>query len=31
MAAHPDLFDDIDSLEPDRFARHLSEGATMRS
>jgi SnoaL-like domain len=25
-----DLFTDIDSMEPDRFAQHLSPGATMR-
>lgn len=30
MAAHPTLFDDIDSLEPDRFAQHLADGVTMR-
>ena len=24
------LFDDIDSMEPDRFAAHLAEDATMR-
>ena len=33
IAAVPDradLFADIDSMEPDRFARHLSSDATMR-
>ncbi len=30
MDAHATLFADIDSLEPDRFARHLAEGVTMR-
>jgi ketosteroid isomerase-like protein len=27
---HADLFADIDSMEPDRFAQHLSPDATMR-
>jgi ketosteroid isomerase-like protein len=30
MAAHQGLFEDIDSMEPDRFAQHLSPDATMR-
>jgi len=30
VADHTDLFADIDSMEPDRFARHLAPGATMR-
>src|SRR4051794_1216643 len=25
MPAHPDLFADIDSMEPDAFARHLAD------
>jgi len=25
MSRHPDLFKDIDSMEPDAFARHLSD------
>ena len=25
MSSHPDLFKDIDSMEPDAFARHLSD------
>lgn len=30
MADHGDLFDDIDSMDPDRFARHLSDDVVMR-
>jgi ketosteroid isomerase-like protein len=30
MADHDTLFDDIDSMEPDRFAAHLSEDVSMR-
>jgi limonene-1,2-epoxide hydrolase len=30
MAARPDLFADIDSMEPDRFARHLAEDVSFR-
>jgi ketosteroid isomerase-like protein len=30
MAAREQLFDDIDSMEPDRFAAHLAEDVTMR-
>ena len=25
MSAHPDLFTDIDSMEPDAFAKHLAD------
>ena len=30
MADHATLFDDIDSMEPDRFAAHLSDDVSMR-
>ena len=30
MPNHADLFADIDSMQPDRFAQHLSPDATMR-
>jgi limonene-1,2-epoxide hydrolase len=30
MSRHPDLFRDIDSMEPDAFARHLSEHVRFR-
>ena len=30
MAAREQLFDDIDSMEPERFAAHLAEDVTMR-
>ncbi len=30
MAARPNLFDDIDSMEPDRFAAHLSDDVSFR-
>jgi limonene-1,2-epoxide hydrolase len=30
MTDHASLFDDIDSMEPDRFAQHLSEDVVMR-
>lgn len=30
MPDHATLFEDIDSLDPDRFAGHLAEGAVMR-
>ena len=30
MAARPNLFDDIDSMEPDRFADHLAEDVRFR-
>jgi|SRR5215207_10136809 len=30
MANHATLFEDIDSMEPDRFAAHLSEDVSMR-
>jgi ketosteroid isomerase-like protein len=30
MADHATLFDDIDSLDPDRFAPHLAEDVVMR-
>ena len=30
MPAHPDLFADIDSMDPDAFARHLAEDVSFR-
>jgi limonene-1,2-epoxide hydrolase len=30
MPAHPDLFADIDSMEPDAFARHLADDVSFR-
>jgi hypothetical protein len=30
MPDHGSLFDDIDSMDPDRFAQHLSEDVVMR-
>ena len=30
MSNRADLFSDIDSMEPERFAQHLSQDATMR-
>ncbi len=30
MAAHQGLFEDIDSMDPDRFAGHLAEDVVMR-
>jgi ketosteroid isomerase-like protein len=30
MAAHQGLFEDIDSMEPDRFAAHLADDVVMR-
>ncbi len=30
MADHATLFEDIDSMDPDRYARHLSEDVVMR-
>jgi len=30
MSAHPTLFEDIDSMEADRFARHLSDDVSFR-
>jgi ketosteroid isomerase-like protein len=30
MAARPNLFADIDSMEPDRFAAHLADDVTFR-
>ena len=30
MANHATLFEDIDSMEPDRFAAHLAEDVSMR-
>jgi len=30
MNDHASLFDDIDSMEPDRFARHLADDVVMR-
>ena len=30
MSGHETLFDDIDSMDPDRYARHLSEDVVMR-
>jgi limonene-1,2-epoxide hydrolase len=30
MSAHPTLFEDIDSMEPDRFAQHLSDDVSFR-
>ena len=30
MQTHDQLFDDIDTMEPDAFARHLAEDVTMR-
>ena len=30
MDGHETLFEDIDSMDPDRYARHLSDDAVMR-
>ena len=30
MPGHATLFEDIDSMDPDRYARHLSDGVVMR-
>ena len=30
MPGHATLFEDIDSMDPDRFARHLSDNVVMR-
>jgi hypothetical protein len=30
MPGHPTLFEDIDSMDPDRYARHLSDDVIMR-
>jgi hypothetical protein len=30
MPAHPDLFADIDSMQPDRFAAHLADDVRFR-
>lgn len=30
MPSHATLFDDIDSMDPDRYARHLSDNVVMR-
>jgi hypothetical protein len=30
MSAHSTLFEDIDSMEPDRFAQHLSDDVSFR-
>jgi hypothetical protein len=30
MPGHETLFADIDSMDPDRYARHLSDGVVMR-
>ncbi|MCA1844279.1 MAG: nuclear transport factor 2 family protein, partial [Actinobacteria bacterium] len=30
MSGHETLFEDIDSMDPDRYARHLSEDVVMR-
>lgn len=30
MTAHESLFDDIESMDPDRFAQHLSDEVVMR-
>jgi limonene-1,2-epoxide hydrolase len=30
MTAHPELFADIDSMDPDAFARHLAEDVSFR-
>lgn len=30
MPAHPDLFADIDAMDPDAFARHLADGVSFR-
>ncbi len=30
MSGHATLFEDIDSMDPDRFARHLSDDVVMR-
>ena len=30
MPGHETLFEDIDSMDPDRYARHLSDNVVMR-
>src|SRR4051812_33733152 len=30
MPAHPDLFADIDSMDPDAFAKHLADDVTFK-
>ena len=30
MSSHATLFEDIDSMDPDRYARHLSDDVVMR-